>query len=380
MPAAAQPRSATSIEAAALAGAAIGAGFGLLVALVVLAGRSTRLAGDDSVAIVAAVVCALVGAPVLVLAYIRNVDGGRRWRLRHPVRRVLDTVGVTLTGVGISVLLVFSTYQVLQLAFVGLQLNAITAAALVAATAGTSTYALSLLASQLTSANLATLLALFLVAGVFTSMLTARDPDWWQRNFSYLGMGWDQSAYAFNLTVAVAGLAILTLSDYLTTDLTTRPGPHGRTRRSVRVVRITLAIVGIGLIGLSVVSVDLNNVIHVIFSIAALLGFAALLILVPLLITELPRAFVATTFAFIGIIVLGAVLFALGSFNLTALELIAVVVIFAWLILFTRSTAGAPPAFVAEVTPVERPRGRGALVAVAVAAAFVAGWFVRPKR
>jgi hypothetical membrane protein len=324
------------IESLAIAAGLISAALAFVVALLVQRGQLAPLGGTGSVAAVALPSVAVTSAGAFIWAYIRHADGGVRWRRRHPVRRVLDVLGLTLTGVGVAVLLTASMLEVFGLAFVGLELNAVTTAALTASFAGVSAYVLSLIAGQLTSSTLATLLSLFLVAGVFTSMLTADDQQWWQRNFSALGMGTATSSYTFNLTILIAGLAILALSDYLTIDLLER-----RTggRRGVWVIRTALALVGVALIGVGLVPVNISVIAHNSFSTLALVGFAALIVLTPMVLRGLSVAFLLTT-ALVGVlIVTGTVLFALGEMNLTALELIAVLVIFSWLILFTRSAS-----------------------------------------
>ena len=363
------------IESLAIAAAVGSAMIGFIVTLVVQRGQ---LAPLTSIAAVALLVIAVTGAAAFVWAYVRHADGGVRWRMRHPLRRVLDVLGLTLTGVGVAVLLVASMFEVFRLAFIGLELNALASAALVAGLAAACAYALALIAGQLTTTTLATLLALFLVAGVFTSMLTADDPKWWHRNFSALGMSATTSSYAFNVTIVVAGLVIVTLADYLTIDLLARRGPGGRNLRGIAVIRVILAIVGIALAGLGLVSVDVSVLVHNTFSISAMLGFTALIVLAPILLKGLSPAFIAATVIFGALIVIGGVLFALGAFNLTALELIAVLVIFTWLILFTRNaSAGRSVDVPVTVERESRVHTRGALTLAAVLGAFAIGRLFR---
>ena len=332
-----------NIESLAIIAAIIAAALGFGGTFLVLGGRQAPLSsgifGGDSIASIAIVVVALTGAGSFIWGYIRHADGGLRWRRRHPIRRVLDVLGLTVTGAGVAVMLVGSLLQVSQLAFVGLVLDPVASAALVAVLAAVSAYVLALIAGQLTTSTLATLLALFLVAGVFTSMLTADDPTWWRNNFSALGMGLAVSSIAFNLTVAIAGLAILTLADYLTIDLRSRRGPRGINLRGSEITRGALVLVGVALVGLGLVPVNVSVPIHNTFSISALVGFAALMLAAPILLRGLPWAFIASTLVFTVVLVASTVLFARGAFNLTALELIAVSVIFTWLILFTRNAS-----------------------------------------
>jgi hypothetical membrane protein len=369
---------ASPIESLAIAAALVSGTLGFIVALIVQRGQLAPLA---SIATVALLVIAVSGAAAFIWAYVRHADGGVRWRMRHPLRRVLDVLGLTLTGVGVAVLLTASMFEVFRQAFIGVELNAVAAAALVAGLAGVCAYVLALIAGQLTTSTLATLLGLFLVAGIFTSMLTAEDPKWWHRNFSALGMGAATSSYAFNVTIVVAGLVILTLSDYLTIDLLARRGPGGRNLRGVTVIRVMLAIVGVALAGLGLVPVDISVPLHNTFSVSALLGFSALIVLTPVLLKGLSPAFLTATVIFATLIVVGGVLFAFGAFNLTALELIAVLVIFTWLILFTRNASSgrnAQKATEVEATP--RTHTRAALTVGAVLLAFATGLVAARRR
>ena len=366
-----------NIETYALIAAAGSGVVGYVSGFIAFHGQLTGLGGSGSISGLAAGVAAAVGAIAFIWGYIRQSADEVRWRLRPLYRRVIDVIGLTLTGVGVAVLMIGSIFQVLQLAFRDLVLNSLTSSTLVAVTAGVTAYALFLIASQISTKTLASLLALFLVAGVFASMLTADDATWWQRNFSALGMGGAGSAQAFNLTIIVAGFAMITLADYLTMDLRSRSGPRGINLRGVSVIRTLLIVIGVALTGVGLVPVDVSVLFHNTFSTTALVGFAVLLVLVPTLLKGLPKGFVITTLVVIGVIVVGVVLFLTGYYNLTALELVAVLVIFAWLILFARNATGgegdvwAPePAAVERVT---RTRIMGVLVGVVAVGAFLAG-------
>jgi len=170
---------------------------------------------------------------------------------------------------------------------------------------------------------------------------------------------------------------MVTLADYLTMDLRSRPGPRGINLRGVGVIRILLLVIGAALTGVGLVPVDVSVLFHNTFSITALVGFAALLVLVPTLLRGLPKGFVITTLVVIGLVVAAVALFVTGYYNLTALELVAVLVIFAWLILFARNaTGGADDAWAPEPAAVERVQRRriGAVLVGALAVgAFLAG-------
>jgi hypothetical protein len=211
---------------------------------------------------------------------------------------------------------------------------------LTAASVAVSNYSLFLLASDISTRRLASLLALFLAAGTLASMLTAEDPEWWQSNFSALGMGSAFSSRAFNLTVIIAGLVVTTLADYITTDLRARRWPKGQVTHGVGVVRTILIVVGIAFIGVGAVPVNDSQLVHNIFSILLIAGFTALIAVTPALLRELPWAFTAASTVFLGAIVVIVLLWVpFGYYNLTAVELLGVTIVFAWLVLFSRNVA-----------------------------------------
>ena len=346
----------SEVESGALIAAAVGALAGLLGAVIVFGGQAVGLAGENSVGGLSAEIAALIGLPTFGWSYVRYTRHSASWRSRARFRRVLDTIGLSLTGAAMAGLLISSVYAVFQLAFRELKLDPFAAALFVTLTAGASTFALFLLAAGITTTRLASLLGLFLAAGVFSSMLTAADPRWWQANFSSLGIGGATSAYAFNLTILLAGVVMTTLADYLTLDLRSRRSAAGSDLRGVPLVRTIIIIVGVALIGVGLVPVDVSFVVHNTFATSAVVGFLALIVLVPLVLKDLPRSFVVTTTVF-ALGIGGAVLlwYPIGYYNLTALELVAVLIVFAWFVLFVRNASvGAPGADAAVPTPQAR--------------------------
>lgn len=158
------------------------------------------------------------------------------------------------------------------------------------------------------------------------------------------------------------------------------------------VVRIVFIVIGVALTGVGLVPVDASLIVHNLFAISMLIAFGALIILVPVLVGELPSSFVITTSVFAAGLVLAVLLFyPIGYYNLTAVELIAVILIFAWLLLFTRHAAqpvdvadAAAPVKESDADHAEPIRTRVGLrarlgVALLAVGAFVGGaltgWF-----
>lgn len=345
--AARRARSAPDAESRAIVVAGVGAVIGLIAGLVVFAGRLVGLAdGALPVGSFAAVVAGLVGIPVFAITYVRAdrrrsaADAQTR---RSRLRRAFDVLGLTLTACGMVMLLIATLFSIAQLAFRYLAIDAFAASLLTAGAVAASTYALSLLASDVTTQRVATLLALFLAAGTLSSMLSAEDELWWQNNFSALGMRVASGSYAFNVTVILSGLVLITLSAYLTRDLRVRSIRYAVPARGVGIVRTLLVVVGVAFMGVGAVPVDVSQLLHNTFSIGLIIAFVALIAACPALIAGLPRAFVVASVVFVAAMVLIVLLWVpFGYYNLTAVELLAVVVVFTWLVLFTRNVSTEP--------------------------------------
>ncbi|WP_447946192.1 hypothetical protein [Microbacterium lacticum] len=164
---------------------------------------------------------------------------------------------------------------------------------------------------------LATMLAVFLVEGVVASMLTASDPHWWKMNLSALGMTDDISALAFNLTLIVAGFIVTTLARYATASIP-RTTPHGVSR-----ARTCLIIVGVFLALVGVFPVDPFFVLHTSVASGMVVAYGVLVIRLHAWIPGMPKAFIALGWLFLAIVLVLAVLFAVGFYTLTAVELVA---------------------------------------------------------
>ncbi|MDE0546475.1 DUF998 domain-containing protein [Microbacterium sp. C7(2022)] len=205
---------------------------------------------------------------------------------------------------------------------------------ILSATAGAVTaYLVFFSATHMDLQLLAIILASFLAEGVLTAMLTASDPHWWQENLSALGMTDDLSAMTFNLTLIVAGFIVTTLARYATRDIPT-PHPTG-----LRNVRRCLIVVGVflGLVG--VFTVDEFFGIHTAVASGMVVAFATLVFGLRSWIPALPKAFTTLGYVFIAVIVLLAIFFAVGFYTLTAVELVAGILVFAWIVLFIRNSA-----------------------------------------
>ena len=220
---------------------------------------------------------------------------------------------------------------ILEQSFLGAEVFALPLLIISGAAAALTAYATFYSATHMDLQLLGTLLAVFLAEGVIASMLTASDPEWWKNNLSALGMTDDISALAFNLTLIVAGVIVTTLARYATHGIPT-PNPQGVGR-----VRVTLIVVGIFLALVGVFPVDQYWALHTGVASGMLVAYGILAVRLSHWIPGMPRAFVLLGWLFLAVSVGLAVLFFVGYYTLTAVELVAGLLVFTWIILFIRN-------------------------------------------
>lgn len=333
-------------QVAAMAGGAIA----LVISPFVFRPVGTPLSGLTSVATVTSILVAVLGGSAFATSYVRVARETVRWRRRLVVWRVWDAAALTIAAASVAAVASLAVYNVFQRMFQGLLLGRIAATLMSAVTVGACCYFLTLIAQGMSSSGVAVLLAAFLGAGGVAATLTADDPGWWQSNFSALGVTTETSASAFNFTVITAGVVLTTLGDYVADDLKQWPGVTRAINRSVRVL---LMGIGLALIGLGTIPVDQSRLVHDIFAVSVIVGFGGLILATPFLLRGLPRPFVLST-AVLGALIIGIVLLwrPFHVYNFTAVELLSVLVIFAWLGLLTRTVGSGPPTDVEEAEPV----------------------------
>ncbi len=319
-----------SLETLALAAGALAFVLSAAVALVVFRFGPAPIAGPGSIGQYAAI----SGAVVAILAF-----AGGRYVVHTPGARVtvLDIVDIAALAFAHAVIALFGwtlLAVVLEQAFIDAEVFAIPVIVLAGTAAAVTAYVAFYSATHMNLEMLALVLASFLVGGILTSMLTASDPHWWMEHLSALGMTDDLSSLAFNLTLIVAGIIVTTLARYATRGI---PTDHAQ---GIAGVRLCLILVGVFLGFVGVFPVDDFFWIHTAFASGMAVVFGVLVIRLPRWIPGVPRAFVLLGWVFIAVILTLAVLFIVSYYTLTAVELVAGVLVFTWIILFIRN-AGA---------------------------------------
>ena len=326
-----RPASERSLESLALGVGAAAFVLAALAALIAFGFRSAPISGAGSLGQFAAISSGVVAFLAVIAA--RIVVRRHAASARLGVLDVLDVVALAFAH-GVIALLGWTLLAViLEQSFIGAEVFPLSVLLLSGAAAAVAGYVSFYSAAHLDLQLLAVVLAVFLVFGVVASMLTASDPDWWRDNLSALGMSSNVSALAFNLTIIVAGVLVTTLARYSTRGIPTA-NPKGVGR-----VRVSLIAVGVLLVMVGLFPVDDFFALHTGAASGMVVAYGVLVIGLPRWITGMPRAFVALGWLFLGVTLLLAVLFIVGDYTLTAVELVAGILIFAWIVLFIRNAA-----------------------------------------
>jgi hypothetical membrane protein len=312
-----------------------------LVALVVFRGRYVPIAGPGSIGQFVALAGAATAVAVFAVAVIsvrfpdspapgQGPPGEPRERLGW-----YDIAALALAHAVIALLGWTAIADVVSDSFQGAVVYSLSAALLAGTAVAVTGYAVFLSATRLTPMLLSLILVLFLAVGIFASMLTASDPLWWQENLSMLGITGDVSARAFNLTLIIAGVVVTTIAHYATSALPARTSQEQRGRRRVRA---GLALIGILLACVGIFPVDEYFGLHTLAASGMAVVYIFLVATLRRLIPAIPRTFLVLGYVFVAVILVLAVFFATGYYTLTAVELVAFLLIFSWLMILIRNT------------------------------------------
>jgi hypothetical protein len=341
--------SSESRESSALLAGAGAFVLGALAGLVVFWNRDVPISGRGSIGDFAAIGGALVAIAAFLFgcalrrAQIRRDATGGRGR---PRLHWFDIAALAVAHAVIALLGWVGLASVLSESFAGASVYATSAALLAGVALALTGYLAFLSAVNLTPMMLSLVLALFLAVGALASMLSATDPLWWQKNLSTLGISDDISALAFNLTLIIAGVMVTTIAHYATAFL---PHSTGSEARGRNLVRFGLVLIGVLLACVGIFPVDEFLEAHNTAASGMAIVYVAMVVSLRWLLPSMPRVFILLGYVYVGVIVVLAIFFITGYYNLTAVELIAAVLIFSWVIVFLRNT-GAVETTVDEST------------------------------
>ncbi len=330
--------SAGSRESAALLVSAATLVIASVVALLAFWGRTMPISGPGSIGQFAAVGSAITAIMVFVGARsLARVQPGAP----HARMRWFDIAALAIAHGIIALLGWIAIADLVERSFVGAEVFAFAGAVLAGAAMACTAYLVALSAANMSPGTLSVVLMLFLVVGSFASMLSASDEQWWKLHLSSLGVTDDVSALTFNITLIIAGVIVTTVAHFGTASI---PAHSPRAARGRRIVRLELTVMGVLLAGVGLFPVDRFLALHNLCATGMVVVFVAMVIGLRRTVPGTAQVFLTLGYVFVACIVVLAVFFATGYYNLTAVELVAFLIIFTWLLLFLRNTEGATDA------------------------------------
>ena len=313
-----------------------------IVATLTFWGRYSAISGRGSVGQFVALGSAVAALAVFVTARALVEGSMRSGSLPRreppaPDARLhwYDIGALSLAHAIIALLGWIGVADLLKRSFTDAVLYTLSAAVLAGVAIAVTSYAVFLSAVSLSPMLLSLILAVFVVVGAFASMLSATDPHWWQENLSTLGISDDLSALAFNLTLVIAGVIITTIAHLATATIPVVDQNEVRGRNRVR---SALILIGILLACVGIFPLDRFFTVHGLAASGMVAVFVAMVVGLRWLVPAIPRVFLLLGYFYVFVIVVLAVFYITGYYNLTAVELVAVVLVFSWLIVFIRTT------------------------------------------
>jgi hypothetical membrane protein len=312
----------------------------LIVGAFVFAGTSPPIWGGVSLGVATAASILIAGIVVAYVGYWRSRSiEGQQWRLElKSWKFIVDATSVALVHSVLAVLASIATFLLLQRSFQGLVLDAPFTTIAMAVVTALCAYWIYLSVSSITTPKLSSLLVLFMTFGTLTAMATASDPAWWEYHFSQLGTFGDRSSSLFNITLIIAGVLVTTFALYLQRDLQVLVDRGVLVKaHAPRTVSIVFVVMGVMLSCVGIFPLTVSILLHNLSAMGMAIAFLVLLFASPWILTGLPRRFFVVCAGFAAALIGGALLFyPVQYYNLTAFELVAFAIIFAWIAIFIR--------------------------------------------
>lgn len=294
-----------------------------------------------SVAVILSTIAAFVGYFYVMYQHRPPVN---KKPVRHRLRVFLTMFALSFVHAAITFLVLMAGFYLVAQAFQGATIDKYASSVLVAVTVGVTGYGMYLIAVHMSASLVSAALAVFLIAGALTSMITASNPYWWEMHLSSLGgAGGGASAYVFNITLAIGGAVIVCVSDMIASDLTElRKESKRLSERNIAAVRIVLTLIGIALAFVGIFAWNVHALVHNVSAGIMVVLFIWLMIALPRLVPVLSKTFYVFSAVILWSLIVGMILYYfVGYFNLTAYELFCFAVLFGWLIVFIRQIAAA---------------------------------------
>jgi hypothetical protein len=256
------------------------------------------------------------------------------------------------------IILVFSLlvfFKVIGLVFIGASFDKYTATLLFFVFVGFVNYFMIYSALSITLSKLMNLLIFVIVGGVLLAMITNRDHQWWQYNFSFLGTMEATKSWQFNVTLMFSALLMVALIDTLFVELQ-KAVPHSKRLTILRIL-LTLTALDLGAVGLFPYT-ETGPFQGVHNQVAGYLVYLIVVLIIGIkwLLPHVSKEFLTFSYLIALVLVIVCVLFQGTHYlSLTAFELLAFMIAFSWIVLLLQNlqkmAKNINSSFKAEIKP-----------------------------
>lgn len=233
--------------------------------------------------------------------------------------------------------------------FPGLGLDQYTASVLIFVSLSIVNYLLINLAYTLSPGVVINLMTIMIIGGVGVAMLTNSSKDWWRYNFSFLGTHSSESAWQFNITLIFAGMLMATLVDYLFVNLAKQ-----YQNWKLALLRWFLWVLAANIAGIGLFPNDPKyHWLHDQIAMWLVYLLWILIVIVRWCLPKVTSQFLKVSYVIGGVIVLDYFMFKVVRYlSLTAFELFAFALAFAWILLLFQYIESLLPSG-KEIVPVK---------------------------
>lgn len=198
-------------------------------------------------------------------------------------------------------------------------------------------YTMIYFAKSLSPELILQVLGAVIVGGVGFSMMTNRSLLWWQKNFSFLGTDNAKNSWQFNFTLMVASLLMIALVDYLFVALQHK---FPKTLK-LTILRVLLTLTALNLFLVGFFPNNGLGKLHELHNQAAnFLVYSILILIIAIywLLPNVTKEFLGISYAIAGVLLVCDILFQkVGYLSLTAFEMVAFILAFAWILLLLQN-------------------------------------------
>lgn len=305
---------------------------------------AVRLVGPGSIGFVTLAVGIVLSFVFFIPFYIYGLNIKKETLSKKQL--VFNVVTLSIATAVMTLLVTAVGVTLISQAFKELTLDKYISSIIVGVYAGLVVYLLIPSSINLNTQSIVRIFSVVMICGMLMSMITSSDPLWWEINFSSLGSLSGPSAKVFNFTLLLSGMVLITMSFHLLDDIKKLLSSSVKSKNArINVLKVLFVFIGICMAGVGIFTYAQDPLMHNLSAYSMVLGFAVMIIGLKKILPFIDPTFLANSYFTLVIIGVCYYLFTRVHYlNLTAFELIAFGITFAWLVLFVR-----------KITSLEKP-------------------------